>query len=116
MDIKVSDGMRDVTLHGAGLPIGITTTATTERDMGRSSVRFVLYGTDAIGEDPYKTLSEWQWEDNRNLALHIGNHDPIDKCSLRECSLDLQQSRLYVEVYTPFPAQEVRHWFDDSRT
>ena len=44
LDIKLSNGEKDVTLEGAGLPIGITTTAMTERGKGASTVRFHLQG------------------------------------------------------------------------
>ena len=114
MDIKISDGNdNEVTLEGAGLPIGITGTADTEREKGKSTIRFLLEGSYALGKEPFDTLSGWQWEDNTELSLHIGKSEPIGKCSLRECTLDLSKTRLYVQVYTPFRAQEVRHWFDD---
>ena len=112
MDIKLSDEDNEVTLNGAGLPIRITGTATTERDKGASTVRFLIKGPDAIGKDPFDALSAWREEDNRGLYLHIGDSDPIAKCSLRECTLNLNASQLYVGVYTPFPPQEVRHWFE----
>jgi hypothetical protein len=112
LDIKLSNGDKEVTLEGAGLPIGITGTATTERGKGASTVRFLIKGSDALGKEPLDTLSAWQWEDNRELTLHIGNGAPIDKCSLRECTLDLNAGQLYVGLYTSYPAQEVRHWFN----
>ena len=111
LDIKLSNREKDVTLEGAGLPIGITTTAMTERGKGASTVRFHLQGSYALGKEPFDTLSAWKWEDNRELTLHIGNGAPIDKCSLRECTLNLHTESLYVQVYTPHQAQQVRHWF-----
>ena len=73
-------------------------------------MRFLLEGTDAMGAKPFDILVPW-YEDETSLSLLVDDNTPVKGCSLRECSMDLSQKRLYVTLYTPFPAQEVRHWF-----
>ena len=35
----------------------------------------------------------------------------VEGCYLRKCNMNLAARELYVQIYTPFPAQEVRGWF-----
>ena len=90
--------------------MSITAAPESERDKGRSCVRFLLEGNDAMGADPFDTLVPWYEEDVR-VTLLAGDIK-VEDCRLRECSLDLSSKRLYFTLYTPFSAQEVRHWFD----
>ena len=72
----------------------------------------MLVGKDAMGHEPYASLSKWDLEET-HLTLLLGDNDPVEGCSLRECMLDMSKQRLYITVYTKFPAQEVRHWSDN---
>ena len=111
-NIRLSNGDHEVVLTGASLPSGISATASTEKQKGASQVRFVLVGKDAMGHEPFDSLVKWYIEET-HLTLLLGDNDPIEGCSLRECSLNMSAQQLYITVYTKFPAQEVRHWFDN---
>ena len=86
--IKLSSGDDEVHLPGAGLPIGISATASTERGKGHSTVRFLLEGPDAMGAKPFDVLVSW-YEDGTSLSLLIEDNTPVKDCSLRECRMDL---------------------------
>ena len=105
---QLTDGEKSVTLPG--LPIGISAAAKTEREKGSSTVRFRLDGKDAKGA--FDILTQWH-EEETLVTLEFEDMAPVDKCTLRECRLNLSQQELYVTVYTRFTAQEVRHWFGD---
>ena len=62
-----------------------------------------------MGYEPYRSLVGWL-EDATPFTLYIDDV-PIKGCYLRECNLNLADRELYVQIYTPFPAQEVRQWF-----
>ena len=95
-----------------GKPIGITPTATNERAKGKSVIRFQLQGDIVKRTNPFDQLSDWYSSESK-LTLKGEDIGTIEECLLRECNLDLSQSRLYVSIYTPFPAQQVRHWFTE---
>ena len=61
--------------------------------------------------EPFDTLTEWK-DEQTIFSLFLNDGPPVERCSLRECSLDLSQQRLYITIYTPYPAQQVRHWFE----
>ena len=103
-------GKFNVPLAGAGLPIGITVAAKTERGKGRSCVRFLLEGDNAMGAEPFNTLILWH-EEAETITLLVDDMTPVKDCLLRECNLDMSQRRLYITLYTPYSAQEVRGWF-----
>ena len=65
-----------------------------------------------MGAEPFNTLTEW-YGDEMPVTLLIDDLVPVPDCLLRECSLDLDQQRLYVQIYTKHSDQEVRHWFND---
>ena len=111
-NIRLSNGDDEVILTGAKLPIEVSATASTEKQKGASRVRFMLEGKDAMGHEPFDSLVKWYTEETR-LTLLLGDNDPVECCSLRECNLDMSAKRLLVTVYTKFSAQEVRHWFDN---
>ena len=109
--IKISDGKAEALLP-ANKPIGITPTAKTERDKGASVIRFMLEGDVVKEREPFDQLATWYFE-GTELTLQAVASGKVDGCTLRECNLDLSSSRLYVSIYTTFPAQQVRHWFEE---
>ena len=64
-----------------------------------------------MGREPFDTLSSWH-SDHSSVTLEVSDLEKVEGCLLRECSLNLSARRLYVQIYTPFSAQEVRHWFE----
>ena len=109
--VKLSDEEgQSVDLLRAQL-IGISASAKTERDRGESTVRFLVQGDDAMGENPFKTLSPWHY-DGVPLTLGMDDLAAVGDCRLRECTLNPSTRSLYVQVYTRFPAQQVRHWLN----
>ena len=107
--IQMSDGEKSVALPGAKV-IGVSASAQTERSRGYSTIRFLLEGDEAMGNEPFATLSSWDF-DETPVILEVANLPKVEGCSFRECSLDMWARRLYVQIYTPFRAQEVQHWF-----
>ena len=108
-NIRLSDGDRSLTLPGARV-INVSTSAKTEKQRGASTIRFLLEGDVVMGADPFDTLSLWEDED-KSFALEVADWK-VQECFIRECSLDPSTQRLYVTIYTSYPAQEVRHWFE----
>ncbi len=99
-----------VRLPGAGFPIGVTVAPETERGKGRSCVRFMLQGDNAMGAEPFNKLALWHEED-KTITLLVDDLTPVEGCRLRECSLDMSEKRLYITLYTQYSAQDVRSWF-----
>ena len=108
--IHISNGERSVLLPGVSLPSDISVSGETERQKGRSTVRFVLIEDNMMRAEPYDTLALW-FEEDAEVTLLVEGINKVGGCRLRECSLDLERRRMYVEIYTPYSAQEVRHWF-----
>ena len=93
-------------------PMSVTVTASTERDKGLSVVGFLLEGEEVLEVEPFDSLARWHFESSE-LTFRSESSGEIEGCSIRECRLDLRHLNLYVGIYTPFPAQQVRHWFGD---
>ena len=106
---ELSDGKKSVDLVGAQV-IGIAPTAPTERSNGEARIRFRLRGENAMGEEPYGSVVAWQYEEAK-FALVAPGLESIEGCSVRGCHLDIENRDLYIELFVPFPAQQVRHWF-----
>ena len=81
---ELSDGNNLVMLKSART-IGITASAETERGKGLSTVRFVMTGEEAKGEEPFATLTKWH-EKGHMLALSVDHEIKLEGCSLRECT------------------------------
>ena len=96
--VQLSDQENHIQLKGARA-IGITASAETERNKGRSTARFVMSGEDASGEEPFNTLTRW-YEHQEKLTLHIADKSKLGECSLRECTWNPSTGDLYVQVYT----------------
>ena len=110
--IRISVGQCEVLLPGVRLPISVSASAPTENKKGESTVRFLMEGDDAMGSEPFRTLTEWH-ADATPVSLLIDDLLPVSACLLRECSLSLASRRLSIQVYTPVSAQQLRHWFGD---
>ena len=108
---ELSDGKNSVDLVGAGI-IGIAVAGQTERHKGEATIRFRLRDENALGEEPYGSVVAWQYEDAK-FALVAPGLEPIEGCSVRECNLNIENRDLYIQIYVPRPAQQVRHWFVD---
>ena len=109
INVQLTSGTEQVKLERA-TPIGISATAETERGKGRSTVRFVLGKEEAAGKEPFNTLTEW-YENGKTFTLVTEDEIKLEDCSLRECNWDPSQERLYVQVYTKEPAQEMKRKF-----
>lgn len=107
---QLSNSDSVVDLHGAQI-IGITSTALTERQKGQATIRFVLKGENAMKEEPFNSVVAWQYEEAK-VTLKAPELEPIEGCSLRECNLDIENQSLYIQLYLPISAQQVRHWFN----
>ena len=107
--VELSDGANSVPLKGANA-ISITASAKTERERGTSTVRFLITGDDARGEEPFNTLTGW-YEDGKALTLSVKDKNKLDDCSLRESQWDPTNEKLYVTVYTRESAIELRRLF-----
>lgn len=91
--------------------IGVSPTGRTERSKGLTDLRFLLHGTEALALEPYDSVAEWL-VDNEVVTLTIeGFEESIPGCRIRECSLEISLSRLYITLYVPVQPQHVRHWF-----
>ena len=108
-DVQLSDAERSVKLAGVEV-IGVSATHPREHDYGASTVRFTLNGK-GVAWDELNALSEW-YHDGTVLTLTVGTGPDVKPCSLRECALDPSTQQFYVQVYTPFPFQHLRDWFD----
>ena len=106
---ELSDGHSPVQLKGTST-IGITASAETERGKGLSTVRFVMTGDEAKGEEPFATLTKWH-EKGNILALLVDHEIELKDCSLRECTWNPSSGNLYVTVYTQVPSAELRRIF-----
>lgn len=92
--------------------IGISAVGRNEREHGESTVRFLLSGDAAMGDEPFNTLTEWYVNDE-SLTLDLGESG-VRRCGIRECSLDIWNRELYVQLYLNHPAQHVRSWFESD--
>ena len=121
MKLDLSDGQSTISLEvgqlvGVTSTIGVTSTAPTERAKGKSVIRFTFTGDYVLKKEvPYDQLAAWHFE---GTALTLQGEDigTVAGCTLRECDLQItlsgnDPSRFYLSIYTPFSAQEVRHWF-----
>ena len=74
LEAELSDGNNLVLLKGAS-SIGITASTETERGKGLSTVRFVIAGDEAKGEEPFATLTVWHEKGNiLDLSVdHLGD-------------------------------------------
>ena len=106
---ELTSGTEQVKLERA-TPIGISATAETEKKKGKSTIRFLMGREEAGGEEPFNTLTEW-YEAGKTFTLITENEIKIEDCSLRECNWDPSHGRLYVQVYTGEPAQEMKRQF-----
>ena len=109
LEAELSDGNNLVLLKGAST-IGITASAETERGKGLSTVRFVIAGDEAKGEEPFAALTVWH-EKGNILDLSVNHEIKLEGCSLRECNWDPSSGKLYVTVYTQAPSTELRRIF-----
>ena len=109
LKIGLSNPDNSVDLPGAQI-IGIASTAPTERHHGQATIRFQMKGDDAMKEQPFDSIVAWQDEEAK-VTLETSELAAIEGCSIRECTLDIANQALYVQLFVPFPAQQVRHWF-----
>ena len=107
--IWLSNSDNAVDLPGAEI-ISISSTAQSERQAGEATIRFRLNGDNAMGAQPFDSIIVWQ-EENAKLALETDELDTIEGCLVRECSLDISTRTLYIQLFVPVPAQQLRHWF-----
>ena len=107
--IGLSDGEKTVTLPDAQI-INISSSYISEKQKGESTIRFLLGGESVLTADPFDTVSRW-YDESKSITLEVGDLQKVEGCAVRTCSLDLRDKSLYVEIYTPFPVQQVRHWF-----
>ena len=107
--IRLSNSDNSVDLPGAQI-IGISSTAQSERHSGEAMIRFQLKGDDAMGAQPFDSIIAWQ-EENANFALETDELAAIEGCLVRECSLDISNRALYIQLFVPVSAQQLRHWF-----
>ena len=110
--IWVSNADKTVDLPGAEV-IGISATAETERRDGRATIRFLLKDQNALGVEPFSAVSDW-FEDGAMVDLKIDDLELVKGCKVRECSLSISSGDLYIQLFVPFAAQEVRSWFITS--
>ena len=107
--IRLSNLDNSVDLVGAQI-ISITSTGSAERGKGEATIRFLLKGDSAMKEEPFNSVVAWQYEEAM-VTLEAPELESIEGCSVRECNLDVENQALYIQLYVPFPAQQVRHWF-----
>ena len=120
----LSNKDNSVDLPGAQV-IGISPTALSERQHGESVIRFRLAGDAAMGAEPYDSVVAWYQEDTKfsleleevdakmgSSFLELGDAGK-GECSVRECDLNIESRTLYISIYVPSPAQQVRHWFSE---
>ena len=107
--IRLSNADKTVDLPGAQV-IGISATAETERRYGRATIRFLLRDKNALGVEPFGSVSDW-FEDDAMVDLKIDDLELVKGCKVRECSLNISSGDLYIQLFVPFTAQEVRGWF-----
>ena len=110
--IGVSNADKTVDLPGAEV-IRISATAETERRNGRATIRFRLKDQNALGVEPFGSVSDW-FEDGAMVGLKIDDLALVEGCKIRECNLNVSSRRLHIELFVPFAAQEVRGWFMTS--
>ena len=110
--IWVSNADKTVNLPGAQV-IRISATAETERSSGMATIRFQLKGPNALGVEPFGSVSDW-FEDGAMVDLKIDDLELVKGCKVRECNLNISSRDLYIELFVPFTAQEVRGWFITS--
>ena len=110
--IRLSNADKTVDLPGAQV-IGISTTAMSERSHGRATIRFLLKDQNALGVEPFGSVSDW-FEDDAMVGLKIDDLELVKGCKVREYHLNISSGDLYIQLFVPFTAQEVRGWFITS--
>ena len=110
--IWLSNADKTVELPGAR-EVGITATYGPERSHGRARIRFELKDENALGVEPFGSVSDWLHEEAM-VGLKIDDQELIEGCKVRECNLRISNRDLYIELFVPFTAQEVRGWFTNS--
>ena len=108
-EVQLSDQEKHIHLKGASA-IGITASAATEKNNGRSTARFIMSGQDASGEEPFNTLTRW-YEQQEKLTVHIADKSKLGECSLRECTWNPSAGELYVTIYTKESPADLRKLF-----
>ena len=109
INIELTTGTEQVKLERA-TPIGISATAHTEREKGKSTIRFLMGREEAGGEEPFNTLTEW-YEAGKTFTLITEDEIKFEDCSLRECNWDPSHGNLYVQIYTTESAQAMKRQF-----
>ena len=107
--IQISNADRTVDLPGAEV-IGISATAVSEQSRGKATIRFLLGDQNALGVEPFSSVSDWRGK-GAIVGLKIDDLKLVEGCGVRECSFNVSSGRLYIQLFVPFAAQEVRGWF-----
>lgn len=71
----------------------------------------MLEGDAAVRREPFDVLAVWLEQEEPVSLILTDQGVMVDGCLLRECSFDPSARRLYVGLYTPRHALEVRDWF-----
>ena len=106
--IRLSNADKTVDLPGAEV-IGISATAGSERRYGGATIRFLLKDQNALGVEPFGSVSDW-FEDGAMVGLKIDDLELVKACKVRECSLNISSPRLHIVLFAPFAAQEIWGW------
>ena len=107
--IALTSGDESVILDKANT-IGVSASPETERKKGRSTLRLLISGEEASGQEPFNTLTEW-YEERKTFTLISDEEVKLEDCSLRECSWNPSQGHLYVGIYSKEPAQLLKRQF-----
>ena len=110
--IWLSNADETVDLPGAQV-IGINATGMSERSRGEAIIRFELKDDNVMGSEPFDSVSAWLAEDS-TVCLKVDSLELVEGCKVRECNLNISSRTLYIGLFVPFPAQQVRHWFMNS--
>ena len=93
--------------------IGISATTLGDRSHGDATIGFLIRDKNAMGAEPFDSVSAWLAE-GAMVCLQVDDLKLVEGCKVRECRLDISDRTLYIGLFVPFPAQQVRHWFPNS--
>ena len=63
-----------------------------------------------VAGELFGSVSDWLQEDAM-VGLKVDDLELVEDCKVRECNLDISSRTLYIQLFVPFTAQEVRGWF-----
>ncbi len=92
--------------------IGVAPTPSTERDRGRSIIRFLVEDERNLRGWGLDSLLGWYYDDMEIILNVSGWESEVFPVYLREVNLDPSTHKLYVSIVTPHAMQEVAGWFD----